>query len=316
MSLGGLAKVYQDIQGLRIALGNKTWASENAEGRAVPAIYESMIDQLKEMEKGLMKEAAQQLKTHPAWVHYGKHVKGLGTALASQLFGYIGDIGRFPTVSKLWKYTGLAVVDGQADRMRRGQKAGYNPKIKSLLYNIGTSFIKSRSPYRMIYDDKKKYYGHLKQDIPLIAVLEKERKRYLVSRSTSHKYLDPGEQQELKENKMWLKLIKHLGDEVVNWPIDLTIKTARAMKAETKKDECWKAILEEGIKVAKANGDLVPWTDNRVHLAAMRKMENIFLAHLWVAWREAEGLETREEYVFGVLGHKTKYHYQDFIKRK
>jgi len=218
MSLGGLAKVYQDIQGLRIALSNKTWASENADGRAVPKIYQDMIEQLKDMEKGLIKEAKQVLKHHPAW-KWGKNVKGLGPTLAAQLFGYIGDIGRFETVSRLWRYCGLGVTDGQADRMRKGQKARYNPRIKALMHNIGASFLKTNSPYRKIYDDKKRYYEQKHPD----------------------------------------------------------------------------------------------WTKNHIHLAAMRKMEKVFLAHLWQKWREIEGLPTREEYVFEYLGHTTRYSPEDFV---
>lgn len=262
--LGGLAKVYQDIQGLRVALGNKTWSAENADGRAVPAIYETMIAQLKEMEAGLVKEAKQYLKEHPAWMGFGKDVKGLGPTLGAQLIGYIEDIGRFDTVSKLWKYCGLACVDGKADRMRKGQKASYNPKIKSLLYNIGCSFIKTKSPYRRIYDDKKQYYRQVKQDPQIMAVT---------------------------------------GDNAG------IINNIRQDKKE------WPRYLATAIKEAKKQGKQKPWTDNHVHMAALRKMEKIFLAHLWEQWRIAEGLPTRREYVFDCLGHTSRYEAKDFKKQ-
>ena len=224
MSMAGLARVYTDIQGVRIALGNKTWATENAGNVAIPQIYVDMIDQLKDMEKGLIREASQQLKTHPAWDTWGKHVKGFGPTLAMQLFGQIGDIGRFDTVSKLWKYCGLGVTDGKADRRRKGEKLSYSPRLKTLLYNIGTSFLKTKSPYRDIYDEKKLVY-------------------------------------------------------------------------ETRKDESGKE-----------------WSKLRIHLASMRIMEKIFLAHMWQKWREAEGLLIREEYVFDYLGHTTRYKPEDFMK--
>lgn len=218
MSLGGLAKVYKDIQQIRIGLKNKTWASENSNGRAIPKVYEDMIVQLKEMEKALVKEARQQLKDHPAWPWLSQ-VRGMGLTLAAQLLGYIGDIERFSTVSKLWRYCGLGVTDGRADRMRKGEKAAYNPQIKSLCYNIGTSFLKTNSPYRKLYDQAKQYY------------------------------------------------------------------------TETRPD----------------------WTKSRIHFAAMRKMEKVFLAHLWQKWREAEGLPTRQEYVFEYLGHSTRYNPEEFV---
>lgn len=261
MSLGGLSKVYQDIQGIRIALQNKTWAAENADGRAVPKIYEDMIEQLKEMEKGLVKEAKQYLKHHPVWP-WLKNVKGLGPALAAQLLGYINDIGRFDTVSRLWRYSGLGVTDGKADCMRKGQKARYNPKIKALMYNIGTSFLKTKSPYSRIYYEAKTKYQHARQDQRIQAVTGDN-----------------------------LDIIREKRHDEKEWP----------------------KYLAATIKLAKEKEMPEPWTDNRVHLAALRKMEKIFLAHLWQKWREFEGLPTRKEYVFEYMGHTTRYEPDDFV---
>lgn len=262
-NLGGIAKVYQDIQGLRIALGNKTWAAENTNGRAMPAIFNDMITQLKGMEASLMKEAGQQLKYHPAWP-WLKQVKGLGPTLACQLIGYINDISMFDTVSKLWKYCGLAVVNGKADGRRKGEKVSYSPRMKALMYNIGCSFLKSKSPYRKLYDDTKARYQHTKQDM-LISVA--------------------------------------LGCDISE--VQLT--------RQTTKDATWKKYLDTAVKAAKEKELPEPWNDGRIHLTALRKMEKVFLAHLWEKWREAEGLPLRREYVFEVLGHTTRYTPEDFV---
>lgn len=45
------------------------------------------------------------------------------------------------------------------------------------------------------------------------------------------------------------------------------------------------------------------WTAAHKHNAALRKMIKMFLAHLWLVWREFEGLPTREPYVSEKLGH-------------
>ena len=50
----------------------------------------------------------------------------------------------------------------------------------------------------------------------------------------------------------------------------------------------------------------IPWKDatkNHRHLAAIRKMMKLFLSHLWLVWRELEGLEISEPYAMGKLGH-------------
>lgn len=44
------------------------------------------------------------------------------------------------------------------------------------------------------------------------------------------------------------------------------------------------------------------WTAGRVHFAALRKTEKLFLAQLWAVWREALGLPIASPYAQGVLG--------------
>lgn len=45
------------------------------------------------------------------------------------------------------------------------------------------------------------------------------------------------------------------------------------------------------------------WPAWRIHRTAMRKMIKRFLAHLWLVWRELEGLPTRPPYAHEYLGH-------------
>ena len=44
------------------------------------------------------------------------------------------------------------------------------------------------------------------------------------------------------------------------------------------------------------------WTSGRMHFAALRKTEKLFLAQLWAVWREAVGMPTTSPYAQGVLG--------------
>lgn len=46
------------------------------------------------------------------------------------------------------------------------------------------------------------------------------------------------------------------------------------------------------------------WDKGRIHLTALRKVEKLFLSHLWETWRKALGLETPTPYALGVLGHE------------
>lgn len=54
------------------------------------------------------------------------------------------------------------------------------------------------------------------------------------------------------------------------------------------------------------------WPKKRIHLAAMRKMIKVWLSHVWLEWREIEGLPTRSLYVHEKLGHETIYTRAEF----
>jgi len=54
------------------------------------------------------------------------------------------------------------------------------------------------------------------------------------------------------------------------------------------------------------------WSRNRQHKAALRKMIEVWLSHLWETWRELEGLPTRRIYIVECLGHSTEYRREDF----
>lgn len=147
-------------------------------------------------------------------------VKGIGPTLAAQLLALIDDIGNFDTVSKLWRYAGLAVIDGKAEPK---SSTHFVRRFKGLMWNISKQFVMQQSPgYVDIYYD------------------EKERQRRL---------------------------------------------------------------YPEAIQVT-VNGEK-KWRYNDAHIdrRARRKVEKIFLQHLWLMWRASEGLPLTDPYVHDVLGH-------------
>jgi hypothetical protein len=112
---------------------------------------------LYETEKQLAKRLDEWSKHHPLRIHFLNRIQGIGGVLASGIIAWLSPISRFPNISKLWKYCGLA--PGQ--KRRRGEKVNYHPKLKTFMWKIATSFEKQKpekSYYRRIYDEKKKYY--------------------------------------------------------------------------------------------------------------------------------------------------------------
>ena len=146
--------------------------------------------------------------------------KGLGQGgLAAQLLAQIDDIGKFDTVSKLWRFAGYAVIDGRREYNKSGEVSHYNRRLKSICWLISDQFVRQNTPlYRDIYDQEK----------------------------------------------------------------------ARLRRLHPEK------IVTNG---------KTQYNDGHIDNMARRKTVKIFLQHLWVIWRNLEGLPVSEPYVKAILGH-------------
>jgi len=146
---------YFQIQKLRIQVSNRISAVNRDTDD--PNIYILFLDNtykhLIQLEKDCVKIAKEYVKEHPAWAWLSK-VKGIGVVYAAKLLSYI-DIEEADTVSALWRYAGLGVVDGKAEKIQKGEKLHYNKRLKSTMYLIGSSFLKSKGKFSQIYYQEK-----------------------------------------------------------------------------------------------------------------------------------------------------------------
>ena len=92
--------------------------------------------------------------------------KGLGAGkIAAQVLAQFDDVAKFATVSKFWRFSGWACMDGHIDRCEKGKTSPYNRKLKSIVYLCVDQFVKQRtSVYREIYDDEKARQKRLHPD--------------------------------------------------------------------------------------------------------------------------------------------------------
>lgn len=156
-------RILTDLRGTmqreRIAFGNRVGALERADDTGdteSAALIARWYARFLDVEKAADEEIREAVKEHPVY-EYICRVKGIGPLLAAQLVAQI-DISRAPTVSALWRYAGYAVIDGERERPRKGEKLHYNARVKKVCYLIGSSFLKSNSPYRAVYDSGRAYY--------------------------------------------------------------------------------------------------------------------------------------------------------------
>jgi len=202
------------LQKTRIMFGNRLDAihrgddeASEREIRLLQGWYERFL-YLEEEADGQITELAAEYEI----IGHMVQVKGVGKMLAAIVVSMV-DIGRASTVSALWRYAGYAVINGARERPVKGEKLAYNKRLKAACYKVGSSFLKSNSPYRKVYDDARVYYEANRPD----------------------------------------------------------------------------------------------WTKGHQHNAAMRKMIKMWLSHLWVTWRQIEGLDVRAPYVHEKMGHNHQY---------
>jgi hypothetical protein len=102
-------------------------------------------------------------------------IKGIGPHTAAKLLALIDDPGAFATISKLWRFAGYAVIDGQREYRKAGEKSHYNSRLKSELYLVTEQFIRHQTPVfvDLYYEEKVK----LREKHP-IAIGENGRRRY------------------------------------------------------------------------------------------------------------------------------------------
>jgi hypothetical protein len=142
-------------------------------------------------EKAIAKKLNDWSKHNPVRREFLRRIRGIGGVLASGIIAWLSPISRFPNISKLWKYCGLA--PGQ--KRKRGERTSYNPKLKTFMWKIATSFEKQKpekSYYRRLYEQKKEYLYNrpdLKEALEKRVPGIKQRIRLLALRFTVKRFL-------------------------------------------------------------------------------------------------------------------------------
>lgn len=316
--LRNAVRFFYDLQKLRIQGGNR--GRKEMETTQLDEHDKSFMEKtstgLKALERETLKEVTLHLKRHPisAWL---LDQKGIGPTMAGVIVSEV-DIHKAPTVSSLWKYSGLAVdtTTGKADGHRRGQRSRFNPFLKTkMLKVLGDSFIKCNSPWRKFYDD----YKHRKTStmVPVCmacdgtgiskweddAAGDDENRDVEASRSirenrdaeASHERTDDRRSKASRENEETRGPKASRGER--------EIQDALASRADTETRTSG-ASRQKPCQNCSGTGGPAPWgkSDMHRHQAAVRYMIKMLLMQLWERWRTLEGLEVRAPYANEYLG--------------
>lgn len=144
---------YYTSQRDRIRTDNQVRAMTTAENPE-PTV---MIQELARMALASEKLIQTQLDEYTQYNDVGKwlrSIRGIGPVTSAGLLAHI-DIRKAPTAGAIWKFAG---IDGQAV-WKKGEKRPWNATLKTLLYKIGESFVKTcnkdDSFYGKLYKERK-----------------------------------------------------------------------------------------------------------------------------------------------------------------
>jgi hypothetical protein len=158
--LRSLVDLREQVQRTRIQFNNRLAAVDrrlDPAAEAHRAVLEHYLDRLRELEEAVDSDITRQMEREPL-ARTMEQVKGIGPLLAAQLIALI-DVERSTTVSQLWRHAGLAVINGRAERMVKGEKAHYSNRLKRLLHVVVVSLLRQESPYRQVYDEARRHYA-------------------------------------------------------------------------------------------------------------------------------------------------------------
>ncbi len=241
----GLIESYYDIQKIRIVVENQLRSLEQGKSEQEYKWFKDVVySRLENIEKDIAKHLKGWVEEEPIYAEWLKDIKGIGPILGAGLIAWLdsesptygtGFTKRFATISKLWAYSGLSVdEDGRAVRRKKGQQANWDARLKTHLWKVGESFVKTKGGYRDLYDTFRAEY-----------------------------------------------------------------------------DAKWQTPEDCGSKGCANKGGGKCMKGHR-YAAAKRKTVKVFLAHLFMKWRELEGLPLEHPFIIGRGGHE---HLIEIVKK-
>jgi hypothetical protein len=231
----------------------------------VTRLHEDSDKALKSIECRIKAKIQRELVDVAIWNYWLKGIKGVGPVIAGGLVAWLYDIRRFPTISQLWAYCGLAVKDGRAQRFRRGDKAEdrstNNPHLKTLAWKAAQCFVKRGKFYQ-------NYYKEFREDY------DKKFRLTYDKCGVIHTVTDKDDIKSYQESGGLYR-----GPTVDE--LKLLDKPAKPFA-----------------------GIIVPCTDGHRYNMAARKMIKLFLGHLFDRWYSMLGLVPDKPWIIGRDGHR------------
>lgn len=148
----------EQVRKLLMKINNQLLAHErrtdNLDDRTSKWLHEQtdhVADELVDRDKRLAKWIKDHAKDD-ALIKAALNVKGIGPVTVAYLTVYI-DLEKADHASSLWAYVGLDKASHE--RYTKGETSGGNKTLRTVLYTMADSMMKTRGAYRQVYDNMK-----------------------------------------------------------------------------------------------------------------------------------------------------------------
>lgn len=279
--------------------------ADQARGKHKRAL-ERYYERFHNLEEQIDEDIKEMVMEHPIYPHISK-VKGVGPMLAAKTIALI-DIERATMVSKLWRFAGLSVVQVHpfenwnapvAIRSALGEAAGGNGR--ELLDLDQAEVIRRLRRIKALQDVEEDAWEVVLEQVADFVRRAEQMPPESVCRSwleDQMRGISVGERE------------RPVKGERLHYSIRL--KTTLYLIAQSMmRSRSPYRFFYDSAKTHYATSR-PGWTKGHIHFAAMRKMQKIFLSHLWLRWRQVEGLPTRSLWVEEHLQHTTIYPPEQF----
>jgi len=214
-------------------------------------------------------------------------IHGMGEASATKLIAQIDDPGKFATISKLWRFAGYGTYaywfneKGKVVAPRDGWKwhkvkkgmAIQCPGCNQVMETIKRGFACERCNWKTTYGDPIKLW-----------TVPKPKEGWVLKDGVRDRMV---EEWHSPYNKILKAELYVVVDNFIKHRTPVYRQFYDKAKAEDREKHPEKIVV---------NGRTM-YNDGHLHARAMRRTAKLFLEHLWVKWREYEGLPVSEPWI-------------------
>ena len=272
-----LISTMYDAQHMRIMFENRFKMTNELR-------YGRLAEQIAKVESYIKDDAEKQLHHYPIseWI---VAQKGISYDMAAQMIGLIQDIGKFDNISSLWSYAGMGVIKVCQECGKKYLELKDRPAyIQKTAGRLQEQYDK-----KIVKEGKSDFKAKAAE---MLCSCEHPKPKSVGQKKLTGTLLD--------YNPKLKSLSWRFGKQFIMQG-DFYRGLYEQFRAEYElRDDLIEEMNGKSRKVTKHGTSK---GTGHIHNMASRKMVKIFLSHLWLKWRECDGLPVSDPWIIAIGGH-------------